>query len=98
MSHQQSHSTLQFRNLVHQRARQSEPLSNQEVDRITRETAELAGVDQPLGDPTQTQWLESANVLHEKPASAITREDAKNVHRQEVSFAFTLLLNETWGL
>jgi len=45
MTHQQPRSTLQFRNLVHQRARQNEPLSNEEVAQITRESTELAGVD-----------------------------------------------------
>lgn len=50
-------------------------------------------------DPNQSKWLESAgNVLHSQPASMISREDAKEVHRQEVSFAFALLLNETWGM
>lgn len=55
MSHQQPRSTLQFRNLVHQRARQNEPLSNEEVAQITRESAELAGVD--LGESHLSIYL-----------------------------------------
>jgi hypothetical protein len=60
MSNQQPQSTLQFRNLVHQRARQNEPLSNEEVAQITRESTELAGVDPGEFPPILSIYLSLA--------------------------------------
>jgi hypothetical protein len=57
MSNKARTSTLQFRQNVHERARQGQPLSNEEIEQITRETVELAGVDANSESSPYQQFL-----------------------------------------
>jgi len=82
-------STLQFRNNVHERARQGQPLSNEEIEQITRETVELAGEDPSSvstqsQNPLQAQWAASTDRVLHKPANQISQGDAKELHNVEM--------------
>ncbi|OJJ43169.1 hypothetical protein ASPZODRAFT_19858 [Penicilliopsis zonata CBS 506.65] len=76
-------STLQFRDKVHERAREGERLSDQEITSIVEQSAELGGAESDRLNVGQSAWAAWSDRILSKPANAINTADARMMHQKE---------------
>ncbi|KAL1991285.1 hypothetical protein VTN49DRAFT_5789 [Thermomyces lanuginosus] len=75
-------STLQFRQVMNDRARRGERLTDEEIDEITRETIDLAGTSSNENS-LQSEWANRSREILQKPANRLTNNDARELHSLE---------------
>ncbi|XHG03837.1 hypothetical protein AWENTII_007125 [Aspergillus wentii] len=76
--------SLKFRDRIHQRRREGQPLTEDEIMFITNESAELAGAGSNVS-PEHIRWASKAKEVLKKPANEINKGDARDVTSKEVS-------------
>ncbi|OJJ31648.1 hypothetical protein ASPWEDRAFT_45617 [Aspergillus wentii DTO 134E9] len=90
--------SLKFRDRIHQRRREGQPLTEDEIMFITNESAELAGAGSNgmpqrrieyilivAVSPEHIRWASKAKEVLKKPANEINKGDARDVTSKEVS-------------